>query len=287
MLYQIHMREVRCTNLDDELERHRALGFRLDTVFPADAPVVMLLSRGAERVKLVCGDEPAAATAIVPELAVARATEWHRGRAGMEYRDLIPGRLGGGLIASHIRVVAGGPVPDYVHYHDLAFQLIYCHRGWVRLVYEDQGEPFVLREGACVVQPPAIRHRVLESSPGLEVIELASPAVHPTHVEHALELPNGADDREWAGQRFWHGAVSGVAAATGDRVAIAVQRQLGARTLDRLLFGCVLSGTITLRCQGKHRLAEGDAFVVPARTEFALTDPSGNVRILEAVVASE
>jgi quercetin dioxygenase-like cupin family protein len=41
--------------------------------------------------------------------------------------------------------------------------MIYCHRGWVRVVYEDQGEPFVMHPGDCVLQPPGIRHRVLEA----------------------------------------------------------------------------------------------------------------------------
>ena len=41
---------------------------------------------------------------------------WNSGRAGMQYRDLIPCRLGGQFIASHIRIPEGGPVPDYVHF---------------------------------------------------------------------------------------------------------------------------------------------------------------------------
>ena len=41
------------------------------------------------------------------------------------------------------------------------------------MVYEDQGEPFIMREGDCVLQPPQIRHRVLESSGPLEVIEVS------------------------------------------------------------------------------------------------------------------
>ena len=53
--------------------------------------------------------------------------------------------------------------------------MIYVRRGWVRVVYEDQGEPFVMHEGDLVLQPPEIRHRVLESSPGLEVIEIGAP----------------------------------------------------------------------------------------------------------------
>ena len=69
---------------------------------------------------------------------------WIIGRAGMHYRDLIPNRLGGSIIASHIRIPDGGPVPDTVHYHTVGFQLIFCYKGWVDLVYEDQGEPFRL-----------------------------------------------------------------------------------------------------------------------------------------------
>ena len=78
---------------------------------------------------------------------------WIIGRAGMHYRDLIPNRLGGSIIASHIRIPDGGHVPDTV-YHTVGFQLIFCYRGWVDLVYEDQGEPFRLFAGNCVIQPP-------------------------------------------------------------------------------------------------------------------------------------
>ena len=49
---------------------------------------------------------------------------WVIGRAGMHYRDLIPTRLGGSIIASHIRIPDGGPVPDMVHFHKVGFQLI-------------------------------------------------------------------------------------------------------------------------------------------------------------------
>ena len=75
------------------------------------------------------------------------------GRAAMHYRDLLPARQGGRFIASHITIPDGGPVPDYVHHHRIRFQVIYCRRGWVRVVYEDQGPPFVLEAGDCVLQP--------------------------------------------------------------------------------------------------------------------------------------
>ena len=79
---------------------------------------------------------------------------WIIGRAGMRYRDLIPSRLGGSIIASHIRIPDGGPVPDVVHYHTVGFQLIFCYRGWVDIVYEDQGGPIRLSGGDCLIQPP-------------------------------------------------------------------------------------------------------------------------------------
>ncbi len=46
---------------------------------------------------------------------LADKAPWIIGRAGMNYRDLVPGRLGGAMIASHIRIPGGGPVPDMVH----------------------------------------------------------------------------------------------------------------------------------------------------------------------------
>ena len=78
----------------------------------------------------------------------------------MLYRDLLPDRYGGLVIASHIHVPEGGNVSDYVHYHRVAFQLIFCVKGSARLVYEDQGEPFDLCAGDCVLQPPTLRHKV-------------------------------------------------------------------------------------------------------------------------------
>ncbi len=152
------------------------------------------------------------------EPVVSRAGEadaWVTGRAGMLYRDLLPGRLGGRFAASHIRIPRGGPVPDSVHFHAIRFQMIFCVKGWVRVVYEDQGPPFVLRPGDCVLQPPRIRHRVLEASDGVEVLELACPAEHDTWFDHELELPTAEvrPERAFDGQRF----VRHVAATAGTR----------------------------------------------------------------------
>jgi mannose-6-phosphate isomerase-like protein (cupin superfamily) len=153
----------------------------------------------------------ASADVVLPELKeslvvipLTSDASWTVGRAGMRYRDLIPSRLGGAYIASHIHIPRGGPVPDYVHYHRIKFQLIYCKRGWVRVVYEDQGESFVMNAGDCVLQPPEIRHRVLESSDNLEVIEIGAPAEHETFAEHTITLPTPTSrpDRDFSGQLF-------------------------------------------------------------------------------------
>lgn len=145
------------------------------------------------------------ATVVEPMVMRSQdSADWTAGRAGMHYRDLIPDRVGGAVIASQIRIEHGGPVDDYVHFHKVGLQLIYCRRGWVRVVYQDQGPSFVMQPGDCVLQPPTIRHRVLESSAGLEVIELGMPAVHETWRDHDLALPTVSIDplRNFSGQRF-------------------------------------------------------------------------------------
>lgn len=113
------------------------------------------------RVDVVEAEPPLRVPALRPSLCLSRhaAGCWGTGRAGMLYRDLVPDRQGGRFIASHIRIEEGGPVPDYVHFHKVRFQAIYVICGWVEVVYEDQGAPFVMHTGDCVLQPPQIRHR--------------------------------------------------------------------------------------------------------------------------------
>ena len=60
--------------------------------------------------------------------------------------------------------------------------MIFCKAGWVRVVYEDQGPPFVLEAGDCVLQPPGIRHKELAHSDDLEMIEITMPAEFETRI---------------------------------------------------------------------------------------------------------
>jgi quercetin dioxygenase-like cupin family protein/catechol 2,3-dioxygenase-like lactoylglutathione lyase family enzyme len=239
---------------------------------------------------------------------------WVIGRAGMHYRDLIPGRLGGSIIASHIRIPDAGPVPDMVHYHTVGFQLIFCYHGWVRLVYEDQGPPFLLGAGDCVIQPPQIRHRVLEASENLQVVEIGVPAEHITTVDHEMELPTPflRPDRDFGGQRFCRSELdkavwtpwrlpgfeareTGIGAATAGVASVQVARPISrnhghvtSHTSD-ILFAFVLSGSMTLHGegQGAHALTEGDAYVIPPHLKTALTDCSEDLQLLEVSLPAD
>ena len=193
--------KILCSDLDTEIEKHRQAGYRLDMILPASDPREALMSKNGKTARLVREDHRGHAT---QSLFSGKERSWVQGRAGMEYRDLITAR--NDVAVSHIRLTRGGPVPDYVHYHKVDFQLIYCLKGSIRVLYEDQGEPFWLEPGDCVVQPSGIRHRVLECTAGSEVVEVSMPAEHETWVEHEMSLPTSSiqPDRQYDSQPFIH-----------------------------------------------------------------------------------
>ncbi|MFT5049915.1 MAG: quercetin dioxygenase-like cupin family protein [Chlamydiales bacterium] len=340
-----------CAELDPTLAFFtERLSFRLESIFPADAPLVAVLSGHGMRLQLEVGhesppstlrlscddpdalrDNPAEHTLTAPngtrielvrhERSVAlpdsaatftlshldEGAAWDTGRAGMRYRDLIPGRQNGRVIASHIAIEAGGPVPDYVHYHRVHFQMIYCYKGWVRVLYEDQGEPIVMHPGDCVLQPPEIRHRVLECSDGLEVVEITTPAAHPTFAEHDFDLPTpdlkperlfngqrfqfhqseGAPTRPWPAGGFeardlgMHAATDGIAQVDVLRGKGTTAADLASHDAD-LQFLFVLHGEISLTRSenAAQRLRPGDALVLPGATKCSLHDGSDQTELL-------
>ena len=235
---------------------------------------------------------------------------WVIGRAGMHYRDLVPSRLGGAMIASHIRIPDGGPVPDMVHYHKVGFQLIFCYRGWVDVLYEDQGDVRRLNAGDCFIQPPEIRHRVVEASEGIEVIEIGVPAEHITEIDHEMELPTAhyRPDREWQGQRFVHNLAEGaewrpfripglIARDTticentkGVASVMVVRKGEGEIPVVRhdadILFGFVMEGAVRLEGEGQkaRALEPGDAFVIPPGMATRLADASDDFELLEVAL---
>ncbi|MDA4847032.1 cupin domain-containing protein [Hoeflea poritis] len=326
----------------------KVLGMRLDMIYPADNPEIAVLSGHGLRVRIEKGAPEAPGTLRIltddpdgfadgkRELTAPNGTRieidelnpplvlpptehafvvrrladqapWIVGRAGMAYRDLVPTRLGGAIIASHIRV-PDGPVPDMVHFHKVGFQLIFCIRGWVDVLYEDQGGMRRLHAGDCFIQPPRIRHRVMHAAEGIEVIEIGVPAEHITEIDHDMELPTPVErpEREWDGQRFVHNLardgvfkpfrVPGFEARdttinenTKGVASVMVSRPIAGQTSPwtkhncDIVFNFVMSGEMTLEGEGKdpYRLTAGDAFVIPPDMATRFADPTPDLELLE------
>ena len=98
-------------------------------------------------------------------------------RAYALYRDLGIADATGGLAQAHvIRMVP--PVTDEVrqrHLHNVDLQLVYVLKGWMKNEFEGHGVQ-MMEQGSCWLQPPGIKHTVLDYSDDLEVLELIIPA---------------------------------------------------------------------------------------------------------------
>ena len=323
----------------------KTLKMRMDTIYPADDPSVAVFSGhglrvrlergsgapgqinilsdnlsdlpehspGGTRVSLLPLNPPLELPETIHSFVVRRLKDqapWVIGRAGMHYRDLIPDRLGGSIIASHIRIPDGGPVPDLVHFHKVGFQLIFCIAGWVDVVYEDQGPPIRLHAGDCFIQPPEIRHRVLEASDGIEVIEIGVPADHVTEIDHEMTLPTPhvRPDREWAGQKFvhnvgeraeWHPHARAGFITRDTTIAENTKGVAGVQVLRPgegptdwaqheadIHFTFVMAGTMTLEGEGRepYALEAGDAFVIPPGMKTRYSEASTDLELLEVTL---
>ena len=304
----MNTREIGCEDLGLAIDDLRREGFRLDAIYPADDPKCAVMSRAGESIRVAVADAPPPPDGLppfVPDYLLTRGGAGSSaGRAGMLYRDLIPGRLGGRYIASHITIPDGGPVGDWVHYHRIALQIIIVVSGWVRVVYEGQGPSFVMEAGDMVLQPPLIRHRVLESSPGLEVVEISAPALHETFADHDVDLPSEAPFvRSFGHQRFlWHraskskwtpfGAAQALETEMGEATGgLADVRLLRSGCADRmefaphpgeLVFGFVIQGTARL---GNDELSPACAFVIPPAMGWVLSRMSPEFELLHLTTA--
>ena len=99
-------------------------------------------------------------------------------RTYAKYRDLGMAKATGGRLQAHVIRMIPPCDPKVVskrHYHDVEVQMIYVLKGWIRSDFEGRGE-VTLREGSAWLQPPRIRHTVLDYSDDCEMLEFILPA---------------------------------------------------------------------------------------------------------------
>jgi uncharacterized RmlC-like cupin family protein len=93
------------------------------------------------------------------------------------YRDLGIAAASGGLCQAHvIRLLS--PCTDEVrkrHQHEAELQLIYVLQGWIKNEFEGEGVQ-MMSAGSCWLQPPGIKHTVLDYSADVELLEIIVPA---------------------------------------------------------------------------------------------------------------
>ena len=95
-----------------------------------------------------------------------------------KYRDLGIAAATNGLARAHVIKMIPPCDPAEVskrHYHDVEFQMIYVLKGWIKAEYDGAGV-VTMREGSCWLQPPKIKHTVLDYSDDCELLEIILPA---------------------------------------------------------------------------------------------------------------
>ena len=94
------------------------------------------------------------------------------------YRALGIAKATGGLAVAHVIRLIPPCIPEEVskrHYHDVDFQMIYVLKGWMKGEYEGAGV-VTMHAGSCWLQPPKIKHTVLDYSDDCELLEIILPA---------------------------------------------------------------------------------------------------------------
>jgi hypothetical protein len=95
-----------------------------------------------------------------------------------KYRDLGMAKATGGMVQAHVIRFVPPCLPEEVsklHLHDVELQMVYVLKGWIETELEGQGA-HVMRAGSCWLQPPKIKHKVLNYSDDCEVLEIVLPA---------------------------------------------------------------------------------------------------------------
>jgi len=129
---------------------------------------------------------PAAAAPKQPRPRQAFVASHHREedfkvdglRAYAKYRDLGIAKATNGLAVAHVIRFVPPCRPEEVsklHTHDVEFQMIYVLKGSMTTELDGQGA-ITMKAGSCWIQPPNIKHKVLDYSDDCEVLEIVLPA---------------------------------------------------------------------------------------------------------------
>jgi hypothetical protein len=99
-------------------------------------------------------------------------------RSYAQYRDLDIGAATNGLVRAHVIRMVPPCIPAVVskrHFHDVEFQMVYVLKGWIKSEFDGAGA-VTMRQGSCWLQPPKIKHSVLDYSDDCELLEIIMPA---------------------------------------------------------------------------------------------------------------
>jgi mannose-6-phosphate isomerase-like protein (cupin superfamily) len=127
-----------------------------------------------------------AAKAKPPARSKQRFTASHLGQADFQtglrsyaaYRDLGISDATSGMVQAHVIRFIPPCRPEEVsklHFHDVDFQMVYVLKGWIKTEFDREGA-MVMQAGSCWIQPPRIKHKVLDYSDDCEVLEIILPA---------------------------------------------------------------------------------------------------------------
>ena len=103
----------------------------------------------------------------------------------LEYRDLGISEASNGEYKAHVLRVKKDFKGDQemhttgFHKHLVDFQMYYVLNGWVKFIYDGEGE-LTFHKGDCVMAPAAIKHNEIACSDDFEALEILSPAKHST-----------------------------------------------------------------------------------------------------------
>src|SRR5262245_48134553 len=144
---------------------------------PSSAKAAARKTSARRPLKARAGRKRAAKAKKAPRKQTFVATHYRDGdfkqglRRYAQYRDLGIAAATGGLAQAHVIRLIPPCDPAEVskrHFHDVEFQMIYVLKGWIKGEYEGAGV-VTMRQGSCWLQPPRIKHTVLDYSDDCEL----------------------------------------------------------------------------------------------------------------------